>query len=280
MTDTIAAAIGIPTYIRRLERFGVGAFSSKERDKKCKRIRSIMEVRKPIRETPIFSVVVPTHKETRYLLATLRSLAEQTNEQTEFIIVSNGEPKGNPTMRLAEESGFHVIHERKPGVGRARQLGLEAARGRIIVTTDADTLQPKTWLDAIASEWETYPELIGGFGRVYALSDSLLYHFCTQVQNVSRSVLGTNFFFCAAEANTWFLRDAAMQVGGYNTEASYAEGALLMRKLAEIGEIRGTGDNDAAVYTSDRRDMTERLKAVTQYLTTTDPKEVRYEVIR
>ena len=280
MRDTIAAAFGIPAYIRRLERFGVGSFDTLEPEKKSARIRAIMERRKPIHHVPIFSVIVPMHKETRYLLATLRSLAEQKNENVEFIIISNGEPIGNPTMRLAEASGFRVIHERKPGVGRARQIGLEAARGQIIVTTDGDTLQPKKWLDAIEAEWEAVPNLVGGFGRVYALSDSVFYHFCAQVQNVSRSVLGTNFFFCAAEANTWFLREAALQVGGYNTNITYAEGAMLMRKLAEIGEIRRSEAEDAAVYTSDRRDMTERIKAVTQFLITANPKEVRYEVMR
>src|SRR5436309_886260 len=95
--------------IRELESFGVGAFSDEEIEEKAKFIRSIM-ARRTVTEHLLISVIVPAHKEEKYILATLRSLGEQAFQNCEFIIVSNGEPEGNKTQRIAVASGFRVIH--------------------------------------------------------------------------------------------------------------------------------------------------------------------------
>ncbi len=274
------ANFGIPRHIQSLEEFGVGSFSRDYQAYKCTRILELMQRRKPLHQKPMFSVIVPVHKESRYILGTLRSLAEQKQQSAEFIIVSNGEPKGNPSQRLAEASGFRVIHERKPGVARARQIGLEAAQGRIVVTTDADTLHSRHWLNAIADEWKESPDLMGGFGWMYALSPSLFYQLCIQVQSVSRGIQGQHLVFGAAEANSWFLREAALEIGGYDTERTYAEGASLLQELVAKGEIRASKNIHAAAYTSDRRAIGERLWAGTQYLVNTDPHNIRYEPVR
>lgn len=273
--------LGIPMSVRRLQRFGVGHFTSAHLQAKCAQLEKIMQ-RRTVPHRPFFSVVIPAHKETDYLLATLRSLAEQTNNDTEFIIVCNGEPRGSRTQRIAEESGFTVIHERKGGVARARQIGLEAARGNIVVTSDADTVHLPSWLDAIQSDWKTETETprVAGFGPVHALSSSLLYQACSSVQNLTRSLQGNHFFFVAAEANSWFLREAALIVGGYEKDCNYFEGSILMKKLAELGDLRSSVDKRTGVYASDRRTLSDRLRAGTQYLLGIRSSHVRYAVVR
>lgn len=273
--------LGIPMSIRRLQRFGVGNFTQAQIDRKCAFIRELMEKR-ITPEHPLFSVAVPAHKETGYLLATLRSLAEQTNQNAEFIIVCNGEQKGGPTERMAKAAGFRVKHVRKGGVARARQSGLMAARGTIVVTTDADTVHLPTWLDAIAEDWKTGTELprVAGFGPVHALSPSLLYQASSSVQNLTRSLQGRRFFFLAAEANSWYLRSAALRVGGYETESNYFEGSILLKKLAELGNLRAATDKRTGVYASDRRTISERVKAGTQYMFGISSDRIRYTVVR
>lgn len=273
--------LGIPTSIRRLQHFGVGHFTSEQREKKCAFIREIMQ-RRTVPKRPFFSVVIPAHKETDYLLATLRSLAEQTCRDAEFIIVCNGETRGSRTQRIGEAAGFRVIHIRKGGVARARQAGLIAARGTIVVTTDADTVHLPSWLDAIQSDWNEATDIqrIAGFGPVYGLAPSLLYQACSFVQNTTRSLQGSKFFFIAAEANSWYLRTAALKVGGYETDCNYFEGSILLKKLAAFGELRCASGKRAGVYASDRRTMSDRMRAGMQYLFGVRPEKVRYAVIR
>ena len=126
--------------VLEIEKFGVGNFTENQTKQKIEYIKKIMNARPPVPEQPLISVVVPAYREEKYILATLRSLAEQTNINCEFIIVSNGEPAGNSTQVICEASGFKVVHDPQGGISRARQTGLETAKGDIIVTTDADTL--------------------------------------------------------------------------------------------------------------------------------------------
>ena len=138
-----------PEYIRALEAFGVGAFTPAQVAAKCERVRRLIEAR-PLAARPHLSVVIPAHREEHYILGTLRSLAEQTYRDFEVIVVCNGEPAGSPTQRIAEACGVRVVNDPAPGISRARQTGLMAARGDIVVSTDADTLHPRGWLSAIA----------------------------------------------------------------------------------------------------------------------------------
>jgi glycosyltransferase involved in cell wall biosynthesis len=276
--NTFSYILGTPPRIRQLESFGAGKFSGTQIEAKCRHLRRILEKRTPVDGVPRFSVVIPMHKEEWYILATLKSLAEQSHPSVEFILVSNGELKGNRTQRIAEEGGFHVIHDGKGGVARARQTGLLAAHGDIVVTSDADTLHHSRWLQAIAAHWKE-GENVGGYGLVHSLSQSFTYQTCTSIQNYFRTLKMNPLPFGMSEANTWYRRDAAIAVGGYDTKLTYSEGTSLTKKLCDLGTINCVSDKRAAVYTSDRRMIAERMWACTQYVVGLAPK-IRYQAIR
>ncbi len=95
-----------------------------------------------------FSVVVPAHNEADTLPATLASLAAQRGAPAyEVIVVDNA--SSDATARIAEAAGVRVVDEPRLGVCRARQTGVDAARGEIVVSTDADTTHPADWLARI-----------------------------------------------------------------------------------------------------------------------------------
>ena len=95
-----------------------------------------------------FSVVVPAHDEADLLPGTLASLGAQDFQGGyEVIVVNNASQDG--TAALAEALGARVVDEPQLGVCRARQLGVDMARGEIVVSTDADTRHPPVWLSRI-----------------------------------------------------------------------------------------------------------------------------------
>lgn len=269
--------IGIPPRIVALERFGVGTFTHEEISRKCTFIRALMQNRGRTNH-PYLSVVVPAHREGHYILATLRSLAEQSFPDVEFIIVVNGELKGGETERLARRCGFRVLHEQQAGIGRARQMGLLKAKGEIIVTTDADTLHHRRWLETIADTCKKDPSLVAGFGWMRALSTSYVHQVCLQLHSAWRSMQGRYLLFNVSEANSFFRREAALQVGGYDIDSNYCEGSQLFHKLAELGDIHGINERRATIFTSDRRTIADRLQAFAQFLFSWRP--VRYAVVR
>lgn len=95
-----------------------------------------------------FSIVVPAYNEAAYLGATLTSLREQDFAGFyEIIVVDNHST--DDTAAVAAGYGVRVLSEPERGVCAARQRGSVAARGEIIVSTDADTVHPPSWLRTI-----------------------------------------------------------------------------------------------------------------------------------
>jgi glycosyltransferase involved in cell wall biosynthesis len=103
---------------------------------------------------PRFTVVIPAFNEARYLGRTLESLQRQDfTGGVEIIVVDNASTDG--TAAIAAGFGAQTLYEPNPGVCWARQRGTAAARGDIVVSTDADTTHPVDWLtriDAVFAE--------------------------------------------------------------------------------------------------------------------------------
>ncbi|MFN8110114.1 MAG: glycosyltransferase family 2 protein [Thermoleophilia bacterium] len=112
---------------------------------------------------PAVSVVVPALNEERYLGECLASLMAQTGVAFEVIVVDNGSTDG--TSAVAAAAGARVVHEPRRGVCNARQAGLAAARGEVVVSADADTVYPAGWLAGIRAAFAD-PEVVGWCGPV------------------------------------------------------------------------------------------------------------------
>ena len=108
-------------------------------------------------------MVIPAYNEADYLPAALRSLRAQAFPgAVEVIVVDNGSTDG--TADLARRLGARVVEERAPGVCAARQLGTLAARGEIVVSTDADTVHPPDWLSRLHARFAADPATVAVAG--------------------------------------------------------------------------------------------------------------------
>ncbi len=112
------------------------------------------------------SVVIPAYNEADFLPRCLDSLMVQKNAPNfEIIVVDNAST--DETAEVAKRYGVRVIHESEKGVVHARQAGLEAARGQIIVSTDADSFFPEKWIYNIHSFFLEHPEASGLAGSYH-----------------------------------------------------------------------------------------------------------------
>lgn len=96
------------------------------------------------------SVVIPVLNEAPYLNECLTALSRQrkSRECFEIIVVDNGSTDG--TLEILEKwPEVRTLHEPKRDPYLARNLGIEAARGRIIAFTDADCRAAPDWLERI-----------------------------------------------------------------------------------------------------------------------------------
>ncbi len=77
---------------------------------------------------------------------------QKTKHPFEIIVANNGST--DSTVKIARTFGARVVTEKTKGVCWARQAGLKAAKGEIIVTTDADTIFKSDWLANIEKSFE------------------------------------------------------------------------------------------------------------------------------
>ena len=89
----------------------------------------------------LISVIVPIYKVEAYLDRCVRSIAEQTYQNLEIILVDDGSPDRCPAMCDAwaeQDSRIKVIHKENGGLSDARNAGLEIASGAYIAFVDSD----------------------------------------------------------------------------------------------------------------------------------------------
>lgn len=101
------------------------------------------------RSKPIeVSVVVIAYNEQERLLPCIWSLSQMVSDRSiEIIVVDNNSTDG--TAQIIKQCGARYVFQPLKGVGNARQAGLEAAQGEIILSADADTFYPSTYADAM-----------------------------------------------------------------------------------------------------------------------------------
>jgi glycosyltransferase involved in cell wall biosynthesis len=150
-----------------------------------------------------FSVIVPAYNEAAYIGRALQALRDQDYDGNyEIIVVDNNST--DATAAVAAGFGVRVVSEPQQGVCAARQRGVDCARGEIIVSTDADTTQPRDWLRSIddgfaasdrviaiagpcryqnPSWWaKAYPALLFGLvAAIYALTGFVFYVSATNI---------------------------------------------------------------------------------------------------
>jgi glycosyltransferase involved in cell wall biosynthesis len=197
-----------------------------------------------------FSVVVPAYNEACYLGAALQALQQQDFAGSyEIIVVDNDSTDG--TAELAASYGVTVVSETARGVCQARQRGAVEARGEIVVSTDADTVQPPDWLTRIDAQFARSDQVVAVAGPCKYENPSWwgrLYP--TMLFGAVSGVFALTGRVCYLSAtNTAFRRSA---FPGYDVTLTQGGDELdLLRRLRRRGPIVWDGGN--IVTTSPRR---------------------------
>lgn len=89
----------------------------------------------------LISVIVPVYKVEKYLDRCVASIANQTYQNLEIILVDDGSPDNCPAMCdgwAAKDSRVKVIHKENGGLSDARNAGMDVAAGAYIAFVDSD----------------------------------------------------------------------------------------------------------------------------------------------
>ncbi|MGY1696283.1 MULTISPECIES: glycosyltransferase [unclassified Geodermatophilus] len=111
----------------------------------------------------LVSVVVCTRNRSSILAACLERLAALTYPRLEILVVDNA-PSDESTRDLvealaAEDDRFRYVREPAPGLSRARNAGLAAARGARIAYTDDDVAVDADWVQGLVKGFQRRPDV-------------------------------------------------------------------------------------------------------------------------
>jgi cellulose synthase/poly-beta-1,6-N-acetylglucosamine synthase-like glycosyltransferase len=190
---------------------------------------------------PLMTVVVAVRNEENNIEVLLAQLAHQSYPSYEVIVVDDHSE--DETARIVETfnraaSGFSLLKNAGVGKKQALATGVRAARGEIIVTTDADCTVPLTWLHALHIYFQNDRCQLA-FGGV-RLAQENFFHAMQAIEFSSLIGAGAvsatlGFPTMCNGANLAFRKKAFFDVNGYegNEHIPSGDDEFLMRKIRE-----------------------------------------------
>ena len=190
----------------------------------------------PVASAPGVSVVVTTCAQPDSLAAAVASVLACDPPAVEVVVVEN-RPRDSPVpARLREQFGaerrVRYVEEAHRGLSAARNAGLRAAVGDVVVFTDDDVLVDTAWVGAIAAAFASEPEAVCVTGLILphdleTESQLLIEQFAGFGKGFARRGYRASaptsplFPFAAGEfgsgACTALRRDFALRIGGFDT---------------------------------------------------------------
>ncbi|HEY0346418.1 MAG TPA: glycosyltransferase, partial [Solirubrobacteraceae bacterium] len=125
------------------------------------------------------SIIVPTRERAGYLDVALASIAPQAAAAgAELLVVDDGPDPA--TRATAERHGArYVAHDATRGLNAARNTGIDAARGELLVFVDDDVEARPGWLDALLhAEQRAEPDVGVLTGPIHARFDDHPFRSC------------------------------------------------------------------------------------------------------
>lgn len=217
------------------------------------------------------SVIVCTRNRSdalAHLLERLEQLVVPAGVRWELIVVDNGSTDGTAALLASHPWALpmRAVNEPIAGLSRARNAGLAAAAGDLLVFTDDDCLPDPQWLAALTDEFARTPELdvLGGRVELFDARDqptttrtSLERGQITTTSNAD-GIIGCNMAFRRSVLAAAGEFDTAL---GSGTEAGAGEDVDFVYRALRA-ELRVEYSPDALVYHNHGRRTEEQARAL------------------
>ena len=205
----------------------------------------------------MLSVVIPTCHRASSLERCLASLAEQTYQNFEIVLVQCEEDAAtrNIVARYSGKMPIRVITQ-SGGLVPQMNAGLEASRGEIYIRTDDDIIADGRWLSEIVRAFQTNGDIGGVTGPTLIPSDRLalrdLFMFLPSGSRTSfpRAILGSVYV-------SFFLEGQLYAVGHFLKSGAWSPGSNFESVLKRTLPV--TVDYLEACNLSVKRELLQKL---------------------
>ncbi len=201
------------------------------------------------------SVVVPAREKAAHLERTLDSLLGQVFDgELETIVVASG----SATLAAAREHPVTdrvLVDERENGPGTARNRGVAATTGDLLLFTDADTIVPPEWIRRHRRHYAT-PSVVGVGGPLRPITDAVRHRLLFRLLSDWWYRVSWPVGFVQQPGCDCSVRRSAFEaVGGFDESLPFLEDTDLSLRLRDEGLV--VYDHTCPVETSARRQREE-----------------------
>jgi glycosyltransferase involved in cell wall biosynthesis len=203
---------------------------------------------------PSVTVVVAAYNAEKFIQETLESVAAQSLENIEIIVVDDGSTDGTPDLlRAFADRRLIVLRQDNRGVSAARNAGLALARAPYIFFLDADDILLRDALLRMVATLDRMPRRVACFahhtriaedGSALSTRDDLRWKLFP-VSDTLRHLIAKNFIVCGAIC---IRTDAARAVHGFNPALKLGEDWEFWCRLAVLGDFAAMPDHIALKY--------------------------------
>ena len=203
---------------------------------------------------PLVSIVVPACNEEFSVLRTLHSLScNETKYPVEVIVINNNST--DRTQQVLDLLGVRSFFQPVAGWGPARQLGLEKAMGKYVLSADCDSFYPPNWIQTMTDALvdENIACVYGDYSYLgnetkarwkFAIYETLR-NIILEVRQIKRPFLN------ARGLNMGFVRELALKKGYIYAKVRGEDGRMCF-DLMQHGRIKRIRSRNIVVWTPPR----------------------------
>jgi glycosyltransferase involved in cell wall biosynthesis len=206
------------------------------------------------KDNPLVSINIIAWNEEANILRNLSSLSEiKSKHPIEFVYVDNNSK--DKTSEIIRRCGITPVFETKQGYGFARQAAIENSHGKYILTGDADTIYPPTWVDTMLKPLLAGESIAcsGTYSFIPRKGQSRLryafYEFFRDIIHYLRTI--NRPYLAVGGVNFCFLREEALKIGFIKNNSRSEDGSMALA-LLKTGKIKRVTQLKAAAWTITR----------------------------
>lgn len=202
----------------------------------------------------MISIIIPTYFEEKYIESCLKSIIKNSPKNIEIIVVDSN--SSDKTREIAGKYADKVINIKNRGVGKARNIGAEVAKGEILLFVDADTILSKTFIREFEKTFHD-SKVVCSAGFVFGDNKNLgiflnIYKYLWFCVNNLIALISSIFGFPLFPTVCCGCRRWAFDaIGGFNEELAVGEDIDFSMRMGKLGKCRLS--RKAVAFTSTRR---------------------------
>jgi glycosyltransferase involved in cell wall biosynthesis len=171
---------------------------------------------------PMVSVLMPAYNCERYVGDAIRGVLEQTYTDFELIVINDGSTDGTAAVIRAFRDDRIVFLENEKNIGLVRTLnrGLDVARGKYILRTDADDIALPGMAASLTGFMESHPDYVICGGNMQVIGEKRVFTYISDNDHLKVFTLN----LCPFSHSTVIIRRAVLEEKGLRYNEFYKDG--------------------------------------------------------